>query len=39
MGPQTESILLQSPILEGFNDDSDWFRLYELRRLVLLLKI
>jgi hypothetical protein len=39
MGPQTKPILLQPPILEGFDDDPDWFRLHELRRRLFLLKI
>jgi hypothetical protein len=39
MGPQTEPSLLQSPILEGFDDDPDWFRLYVLRCRLFLLKI
>src|SRR6266850_5593250 len=39
MGPQTEPILLQPPILEGFDDDPDWFRLHVLRRRLFLLKI
>jgi hypothetical protein len=39
MGPQTEPILLQSPVLEGFDDDPDWFRLGILRCHLFLLKI
>jgi hypothetical protein len=39
MGPQTEPTLLQSPILEGFDDDPDWFRLHVLRFRLFLLKI
>jgi hypothetical protein len=39
MGPQTEPILLQSPILEGFDDDPDWFRLHVSRHRLFLLKI
>jgi hypothetical protein len=39
MGPQTEPILLQSPILERFDDDPDWFRLHVLRRRWFLLNI
>jgi hypothetical protein len=39
MGPQTEPTLLQSPILEGFDDDPDRFRLQVLRRRLFLLKI
>jgi hypothetical protein len=39
MGPQTEPTLFQSPVLEGFDDNSHLLRLLILRRRVFLLKI
>jgi hypothetical protein len=39
MGPQTESTPLQPPILEGFDDDPDWFRLHEWRSRLFLVKV